>query len=512
MEINADINRLKTNGFKIEITHGDEILRFPFAIFNKANFSIGNNVFKQINAFWKHKGPRFEDAVFKIYKEIDETFNDILNKNHLEETLMELVTQLYELHSFKEVKEWMLRYSGLPLPEGFDENYREDIDRKTTEDKTYLRSDERDLTAFSLFLRPMVPIWAKYTKNVRHHSGNFLKEQHSWKLLENTEVPELEAVHKLLRYIRAKLKKDNMTLPVSFISEEDFPYWLMTVNCVRKISVTDLAACDRRANLVTLVHNSISAQTGYQDGDFSTVERTKTPEFGDDDNKISTMEAFRVSMDIAVAPAAELSFSVEDLERTKNLVAVDLDPELLKHCVDTSSVLADYPIARPQRAIVSWVLKNAISPAGFDFLDRTKQVELQGLAQAVLWQRGFKYLSLLSTSLTTFTQEHRVSVAPTKERMPAELLVSIRRVFPHVRVTPQRKSEAKEECRVISDIETIVDDLFNSVWQPTASEAMLKEVLGDDASKRRIHIRSDIRAQLASLAIAVGEDKISNPF
>ena len=515
MKIIADLNKMQINGMKIEVSHKNETIYFNFAIFNKNNFLNDNLVFKHLNAYWEYKGEYFQEQVFKLYKEIDESFNDLLNKRSLTENLTDLVAKLYEMHTYADMQDWLVKRSGLSVPDGFAPNYEEDHDRKTTIDKTYLRSDYRDLMTLSFMLRLMVPIWSKYTKHIRQHSGNLLKELQSWKLLSKTEIPNLPPVTKLINYIRAKLKKDNKsyTSPVSFISEDDTPYWNMTLICVRKLCVGDLTTREKNANLVTLIHNFIMAQTGYPDGDFANQERPKTPDnfAGEDENKISTMEAFRVSMDISVAAACEIPHSVANLDHTVQLVAYDLDRDLLNRCLVSTSQMMDHPIMPFQRAIVSWVMKNAITPIGFDYLDKDKQVECLGLVQATLWQRGFKYIALLVTAVTSFNNEHFVPVAPTKERLSPEVLKEIRQVFPHVRVIQNRKSEAKEECRVINDMEAIVDELFAHLWQPTASIEMLREVLGPDATPRRIHIRPDIRLRLAELVLAVGRDQISNP-
>lgn len=512
MEIVADLSRMEINGYKMEVRHGGETIYFTFSVFNKNNFGSNNEIFKHINAFWKEQPPAFQKAVFDIYKEIDESFTDIMVKNSLGDRIKDAVKRLYELHPFETMKEWLQRKSGLVIPATFDEHYQEDIDRNTTEDKTYLRGDYQELMTLALTFRPMVPIWARFTKYNRQKAG-VLKEVQSFQLLERTNIGSLRPTEKLLRYIKANLKKENTTLPVNFISDDDLPYWTMTVICVRKLCIGELKSSDPKANLVTLIHNFISAQSGYADGDFMNAIHTKTTEdFGGEENKISTMECFRINMDISVAESEEIPFSVENIDLVTNKVCIDLPIALRDHCINTAMVLKEHPIFRPQKALAAWVLKNAIFHEGIEHLSPEVRARCLGLVQAVLWHRGYKYLALLATAVGVVSDEHRPNINPTKERVTQDLQKELRSVYPHVRVVTHRKTEIKEECRITNDIEQIVEDLFKFLWQPTADLGMIKEVMGPDAQNRRLHIRSDIRIQLTKLAIDIGRDKISNPF
>ena len=523
MRINGDAQRFLINNLKFEVEHEKEVLYFGLFSYNKANFATEKNIFQYINNYWSEQSPQFQKEVFGIYRDIDENFEDILAQEPLHDRLEECVERLFALHPFKVMRDWVVYKSGIDIPESFKEKYQEDIDHNTTEDKTYLQGDYVDLVTLSVMFRMMIPVWSRYLRHIKNQKGNPLKELHSFKLLSRTEIPDSGPIHKLLRYIKAKLKKENINVPVSMLSEEDIPYWNMTILCVKKICVGDISNRDPKVHLASLIHLYLVSQASFSDGDLSTVVRTKTAEdFGGDENKISTLEVHRTSMDISIEDTVEIPFGVENIDNTINIVCPDLPYELYERCLDTIGKFKGHQMLRPQKSLMGWILEPVISPAGIDYLDevvKVKQMEsndislklrMLALVQAVLWHRGFKYLSLLSTSVSSRTVDHRITGAPTKERFSPEILIKLRETFPHVRVIQSRRIGQQEECFVINDIETIVNDVFELPWQPTASPDFIRDVFGRDASTRRLPVDPQLRNNLAKLAIAVGENKIAN--
>lgn len=493
----------------MEVEHKGQRVSFMFSTFKKDNFADNNEVFKHINAYWAGQTEPFQKHVFDLYKEIEDCFHDILNRDLLTERLKDFVKQLYALHPFSTMRTWVINFSGLVVPPSFNENYILDADRNTTVDKTYVREEYRELLTLSLMLRLMVPIWATYVRHIRSHTGNGLKELQAFKLLERTEIPDSSPVVKLKQYIHANIRKENATIPVSFISEDDIPYWVMTLTCVRRLCVGDLQPKNPRANLATLVSNFIDTKTNYKDGDFSSTVQTKTTgDFGGDENKISTMECFRENTEISVGESEELQFSVEDIYQVAEKVCVSLPRALLDHCLQTTQILNQHMIFPPQKSLMCWVVKDAIPPEGVDFLDKPTQVRLLALTQAVLWFKGFEYLSLLATSVAPIETGHRIAHMPTKTRVPEELQRKLREIYPHVRVVQHRKTPSREECYITNDIEMITNELANYAWRGTASLDMIQKVFGPE-TQSRVTITPDIRIRLTELAIAVGSNSLS---
>lgn len=517
MHIEADIVTMEINGGRMKIVHGNEHAFFTFFTFKRGAFENNNDVFTYINKFWSQQSEDFQYKVFHIYKKIEDYLDDILTKEELSDKLKLAVKELYDLHPFQTMKNWIINDGVLQVPAGFGKLYINDPDRNTSIDKTYLYDDYRDLMTLSLMLRPMVPIWASYVRLMRNHAGNGLKELLSFKLLERTQIPRLKAMDKLHDYIRANIRKENNTVvPVNFISEYDQPYWILSLICVRKICVGDLNPSDPRANLVTLVSNFIKIKTVYNDSDFASrlhIKDTKEGS-GSEESKISVMESVRTNTEISVLEAEELKFSVADIYNVADKFFPTLPRILLENALNSSSALlkqesANNKLLPPQRMLMGWVLKKAIIPFGIDFLDLDIQVRCMALTQAVLWSRGHQYLALLSSAYASPTQDtvHMVNTTAGRSRVPEELQKELRRWFPHVRTIQSRKAPAKESCFVLNEIDLTCNDLSSVIWRATADQELYRECLGE-SHNRQIPILPEIRIKLMELAIDVGSGKL----
>lgn len=519
MQIEADISTMEINGGRMRVFHGNESAFFTFFTFKRGAFENNNDVFTHINRFWARQSEDFQYSVFKIYKRIEDYLDDIFTKEELADKLKEAIKELYELHPFQKMKNWMINESNLRVPEGFGKTYIDDPDRNTSLEKTYLYDDYRDLMVLCLSLRLMVPIWASYVRLMRNHAGNGLKELSSFKLLERTEFSNHPAMDKLHGYIRANIRKENNTVvPVNFISEYDQPYWILSLLCVRKICVGDLDPTDPRANLVTLVSNFIKIKTVYNDSDFASrlhIKDTKEGS-GSDENKISTMEGVRTNTEIAIVEAEELKFSVENIYNVADKFFPMLPKILLENALETSKILMNREtgnnrILPPQRMLMGWVMKKAIVPFGIDFLDLDIQVRCLALTQAALWYRGHTYLALLSTAYSSAGSDHLhvVNTTAGRSRVSDDLQKELRKWFPHVRTVQTRKAPAKESCFVLNDIDLTCNDLSNAVWRATADKELYRQCLGE-SHNRQIPILPEIRIKLMELAIDIGSGNFFN--
>ena len=320
---------------------------------------------------------------------------------------------------------------------------------------------------------------------------------------------------KMHNYIAANLRKESGTVvPIAFVDEEDQPYWLLTVFCVRKLCVGELQLKDDRANLVTLLSNFIRVKTGFPETDASKKAVIKSNDDSGDENRASLMEGVRVNVEFSLQEAEEIPFAVRDPRRLLEIHFPTVPPELLEDALRTSNELLTLSpefVNRsmpPQRMLAGWVLKHIIPPMGIDFLDLEVLVGCMALTQTVLWARGYQYLALLSTAYGPRDkgQAHMVSATPGRARVPEEMQRQLREVFPHVRVIQSRKAAPKEVCVISEDIDLFLQDVTETTWRATASKSLYEECLGNSIT-RQIPIQPDLKIQMTQLAIDIGSNR-----
>lgn len=505
----ADVAKMAVNGQQMEIEHNGTEVSFTLSMFKKDNFSLENETFLHINQYWASLPVEEQQRIYDIYTSIAEDLDSLMSKNALKDTLMTKSTELMNLHSLESIEHWVRYSSDIIIPSTFDEQYIENIDKNTTPDKTYTRGDYIKLVSMSIALHVMVPIWGSYIKTIRGDAGNRFKELQAFMLLKNADIMRSDPMIKLYNYINAQIGKDNFNAnnTLDFICREDFPHWLLSLVCVKRLCIGDIRSKDPRANLTTLIYNFIIQRIRYSDNDFANMVKSKSAEdFGPDgENKISNLERFKVTTNISLGQIVEMEYSVKDIYKVAHRLCIDVDLEILERSLMTASTLSKVRLLNPQMTLLRWVFSPAIMPRGLSYLPLDLTVAALGALEAILWCKGHKYLAILSTSYALLEDDvHRVSQVASKMRTPEDLTTELRKYFPFTQTLRGMGGTESEIFLVEESINTLANDLAKFTWRATCHESMIAEVFHEKHT-RRIPILPDIKTQLTKLVIELGK-------
>lgn len=215
MRISADVASIISTERMVVIEHEfDGVTRkvtFPLSLYKKNHFAQDNETFQVINEYWASLTHHAQGEIYRVYEDVRELFDSVTGNTELKIELTKLVTQLMEYHRTKDVKHWILYNSQLKVPSDVKREYVYDVDKNTTEDKTYTFDDYVGLMSLSVIFRAMIPIWAMHNKPAKDAIGKTLKEMSSFMLLQNSEVYRSEPMERLIRYIKANINKDTYT-------------------------------------------------------------------------------------------------------------------------------------------------------------------------------------------------------------------------------------------------------------------------------------------------------------
>jgi hypothetical protein len=497
---------------KVVLTHGNDSVSFSISIFGRASFQVPNfDVFEQLNNYWEYLDEQKQQAIFNIYRDIQNSYDSTWLKIDIKEYITERVTELFKYHSLQDMSDWLAFYNNITVPDAFNVDYEHSIDNNTTREKTYTKRDYSGLMTLALCLKCMVPIWGEYIANTRRDTGTDFKEYHAFQLLNNTEIVNSEPVEKLMMYIDNISKdkdKNNPDNTLKGISSEDYIFWLLALLCVKKLSVCDIRNTDPKTNIVTVTYKFIVQKTQNRDNDFENSYKEK--KFDDktntsDANKISTLEKYKIKTSISPGEIVELEYSMKDMRGVANRLSSKVNYERLDVSLNTCKALLGVNIIDPQIILLSWVMKTVISPRGLMYLPKSLIVDALGVMEAILWERGHKYLALLATSFSvTSDKEIIISPVDSKIRTPQELSDKLSLVYPLTRVTTSKKKNQQDiHTNIVAEsIDSLADTLMMYGWRCTAHESMVREVLGSNT--RRIAIRPDIKILLTELVVELG--------
>jgi hypothetical protein len=508
MEISVNIYGDKPQAI---ISHKGKRVEFRVSFFNRETFSPEQpDKFLQLNSYWRSLPEHIQDTIFQIYFDIHDSFSTFMNTYEMEEFIKDKIAHLLSYHSLESIKNWMGfgENTNIVIPSDMKVEYVHDIDKNTSREKTYLRSDYIDLVAFALAIRPVAPIWGHFISMSRARIGNNFKERYAFRLLDKTQIIHTEPVWKLKEYIKSNIgdeehKADDVLL---FISSEEYPYFLFCNVCVKKICIVDISG-KSDLSLIQHLYKFLMQRINEAGGDGTGGVREKNfDESGaTDDAKVSSLERYRIKTNIPPADIEALEYSISNVFNYAGKLSSLMSMEAVTASLNTSSVLNNHRISTAQMILLRWIMAPVIPPKGLLYLSKPNIVKALGVAEAVLWARGHKYLALVAglypiESESTF---HITSVGA-KEQTPKDLKDRIEEIFKFSQVPSNRRNGPSTKNLVFESIESVIESLSAGAYRMSSADWMIEEVFG--AKIKKFQIKPDIRTDLAKLVIEIGEN------
>lgn len=502
------INLYSTIAPEILITNKDEELRFYASTFGRKSFK-DFDVFGQINQYWASLPEQQQDQIFEAYKEVYQCFNLFFDRIELDNNVARKTVALLDLHDFDTMYHWLIFKSNIIIPESFDKEYVDSPDNTGSREQTYLRSDYMKLAALSLVLRTLVPVWGEYINATKEETGNDWKEYYAFQLISQAKLLNCDAFDKLRIYIDYNIRNEEISpnkIVIGSISSEDFPIWLLALICVRKLCVGNIERGDAKAHLVSFIFQYISQKTRGVDSNGENRIKKKYHESKNESepqNKLSRLESYKLKQNISMGEIVELEYSVSDLRRCAYRLSPNMNDEILDSCLNSIQILNSQRLADAQINLLRWIFTPIISPNGIMYLSKQKIVDALGVAQAVLWTKNHKFLSLLISSFASKDNEIQILSTDRKDKIDKDLVAELDRLYPYFKLFGGKKSTNKPTNQAIKSIDNLVEELSINTWIMTADDYFINEVF-NKFNDRRLSIPYDIKNILATLVVELG--------
>lgn len=518
MRISADIASLISTERMVVIEHefDGEVRKvtFPLSLYKKNHFAEDNETFQVINEYWASLSHHKQGEIYHIYEDVRELFDSVTGNTELKAELTTLVSKLMGYHKTADVRKWILYGSDLKVPSDVKREYIYDVDKNTTEDKTYIYDDYVGLMSLSVIFRSMIPIWAMYNKPAKDAIGKIWKEMSSFMLLQESEVYRSEPMERLIRYIKANINKDTYTgnHTLEFICSSDMPIYLLSLVCVRKLMLGELYSNEPRQNLAALVYTYIIERPSPHGGDHSQQVRTKKLRkegAGEgNENSGSTLELYKARAAITVGRTAEMQYSLRDPVSLAIELCPDADPEEVtrdcEYALISSQDMLERGIQIPQVILTQWVINPVFPAQGILHMSEDVIIRMCAVTETVLRHRGFGHLALLATAVAVQDDSlMRVSTAGSKAQITDELAKALEVNYPFERV-PKRKTATNTSYNFVQeDIKKLALEFGRYTWRATAHEKLVVDVLKTHV--RRVSIPTQLRIDIGNMLVNAEE-------
>jgi hypothetical protein len=495
---------------EVMLEHEGEQLTFSVAKFGRPSFDKFDT-FAEINAYWAQL-PELEQAkIFALYREIAFLFATVNNRNTLKLLLTPKVTQLLDAQNYNRLYDWILYRAPITIPEHLEETYVESIDKNGSRRQTYTRSDYTRLVTLAVLLRCMVPVWGEFIDYVRESIGTLLKEYYAFQLIEESPLLEHESFKKLREYVNATIGEDreNAAAIVEWISSEELPDWMLALVVIRRVCIGDVRGTQQRANIVPYIYKYIVDKLKGEDnvGENAIKKKLHDAKGGELEEKLSVFERYKIKQEIPIGDVAELDHIVRDPYEVATKLCPEIPEWLLIQSLESSKRLTDVRILDPQIILLQWLLKPLLSPRGIKYLNKPTIVRCLGVAQAVLWAKGHKYLALVVTSYADLSsQEFFIGGADSRSQITKELHAELNHLYPFQPIPTGKKQDPKPINLAVKSIEHLASLLTRLAWTMTAPEDFITEVFGPGIiRKHELPMSPDIKNHLAQLVLDLGK-------
>lgn len=495
----------------LKVQHNNQELDFTASYYGRNSFNSGVDLFEQLNNYWITLPAQELDRMFELYGKMHAIMNSPFSTHStLVSELAPICSELMDLQKFDNFQQWLYYKSGINIPSSFEEKFVYNVDKQNSEGQTYLRGEYVALVTLSLVFRTLMPIWGEFISMMRKEHGNFLKEFHAYQIIKNAHIQTHHSLIKLSHYVERTIGDDKENLNAIInegLSSEDFHEWVLARTIVRRLCISDVRGISPEANVVTFVHKYVAesarpTQTSIESRiEDKNRDNARSEEDGED--KLSSMERYRIKHNISIGEIEEMNFALSDLWVVCNKLTSHMTKEIYEVSMDSAKAFHGNKITKMHLMLAQWTLKPIVSPCGLGYMEYDSLVKYLGAVSAVLWARGHHHFSIMATAHTkTDKSIMQVSAVDSVKRLPVELAEELKRCYPHHRMSGGKKTGYIPVPTVIESLEQMYSNMSLSVWTPTVPDDRLITAYGTPIT--RLSTPINIRTMLANFILEIG--------
>ncbi len=376
-----------------------EVLEYDITDHYKEPAFFGT-IYEQVNMYMTVLPLGLQEEVYEIfkhmyYKRYTDNYSDIIYTKAVEDA----IGNASALLNYEKFKSWMVGLeAGIQMPENVLAEYVPDQDMTTTKEKTYIKSEYRDLVSLITFIRALSPVYLKYY--------NYFKERASFQyyklftLFSQSDLVDSEECVKLQEYIAANyltLKgtaRNEKLIIGAGLSDDDITDTLTAEVVFNKLISIDFFY--KKCNAISYIF-----QTVRHKGDFVTPGsdniRGKGSKTETGSEVTSYYEDHRKTSDVPIGTVAEIQHELAYIESIVSQLGYtkSFDRAMFEKEMENASVLMNIRLENIQIYLLGWFLGKAINARRLQYIEYAKLVELTLMAKVILINEGHTFMGCL---------------------------------------------------------------------------------------------------------------------
>lgn len=389
----------------LRITFDDcEMIELDLADFYKDQADMFN-LYSQINEYVQtlplYTQKEIYDVFYKVYsQEYRQNYNDVNYIIKLENK----IAKVSELLNYQNFKMWMAyKEDQMNIPENIRSDYIYDPDMNTTEEKTYIKNEYRDLISLIIFIRAISPLYLDFYVYIKQITNHYYYK--IFMLFIRSDVYTCPEIDKLKRYIEANqitlignTKNEHLIINAG-LSDDDILDSLVSEIIFNKLLTIDFFS--KKCNIISFIFQTIKYKGSFITSD-SVVIRSKTTVAGGDNNKedMSYFEDYRKTSSIPIGTVVEIQHSLSNIEFLVNALGhSNFDYAAYERELQNVPALIESKADRTQTYLLGWFISKIINPRALYYIEYKRFVELCLFAKVVLMSNGHEFIGMLLSSV-----------------------------------------------------------------------------------------------------------------
>ena len=389
----------------LRITYDDcETIELEFGDFYKDQSDMFN-LYNQINEYVQTL-PAFiqkeiYDEFYKVYsQEYKQNYADVNYVFKLEHK----IAKVSELLNYNNFKMWMAhKESQMIIPDNIRSEYLYDPDMNTTEEKTYIKHEYRDLISLIIFIRALSPLYLDFYVYIKQITNHYYYK--IFMLFIRSDVYTCPEIDKLKRYIEANqitlignTKNEHLIINAG-LSDDDILDSLVSEIIFNKLLTIDFFS--KKCNIISFIFQTIKYKGSFITSD-SVVIRSKTTIAGGDNTKedMSYFEDYRKTSSIPIGTVVEIQHSLSNIDFLVNALGhSNFDYAAYERELKHVPALLESKTDRTQMYLLGWFISKIINPRALYYIEYKRFVELSLFAKVVLMSNGHEFIGMLLSSV-----------------------------------------------------------------------------------------------------------------
>lgn len=338
------------------------------------------------------------DVFYKVYtNEYKQNYNDINFIIKLENK----IAKVSELLNYNNFKMWLAhKESQMIIPDNIISDYIYDPDMNTTEEKTYIKHEYRDLIALIIFIRALSPLYLDFYNYIKQLTSHYYYKL--FMLFIKSDIYVSPEIEKLKRYIEANqitlignTKNEHLIINAG-LSDDDILDSLVSEIIFNKLLTIDFF--NKKCNIISFIFQTIKYKGNFVTSD-SVVIRSKTTINDPTKEDISYFEDYRKTSNIPIGTVVEIQHAISNIDFLVNALGhSNFDYDMYYKELENVKSLMDNRIDKIQIYLLGWFISKIINPRALYYIEFKKLVELMLFAKVVLMKNNQEFIATLLSS------------------------------------------------------------------------------------------------------------------